>query len=169
MGRNQYTGPVEVGLKAESVKEAAAKLYGLGFKRAQIAAAMQEVLLTDYAKLSGRTDKLKRARQILAKWEQQQEFRDLIYRFAVVKADLQVPAVLDGVAKAAKKGRVDAAKLILGITDRYSDKSDQPTEVTISLAGTMPRPMTSTTDRDLSREAELSGREILPPKKEGRS
>jgi hypothetical protein len=148
----------QVVLEAATVREAAAKLYGLGFKRAQVAAAMAHVLTPD--------GNVKTSRRKLARWEQEQDFRDLIFSHAVVKADLEVPAILGGIAKAAKKGRVDAAKLILGITDRYSDKSDMPTEVTISLAGTMPRPA-STTDRDLPRERELSGREILPPEKEG--
>lgn len=134
--------PKDIVLKAESLKDAAARLYGIGFKRPQVAAAMAHVLTED--------GNVKVARRKLARWEQEQGFRDLLWRYAVVKADLATPDVLAGVTRAAKRGRVDAAKLILGVTDRYTDKSDMPTEVTIRL-DPIPRP-------------ELKGREDLPPK-----
>jgi hypothetical protein len=142
----------EVVLTADNVKEMAAKLYGLGFKRPQVAQAMAHVLTAD--------GNVKVARRRLARFEQEQEFRDLIWKHAVVKLDLETPAILKGVASQAKRGRVDAAKLALAVADRYSDKSEQPHEVTIHLAE-LPRPTSSTTDKD----SELSGREILPPPK----
>jgi hypothetical protein len=74
----------------------------------------------------------------------------------VVKADLALPAVLQGVTSAAKKGRVDAAKLMLGVTDRYTEKSDVPTEVTISLTGTIPRPAIQSDEaKEIRRQKEL--------------
>lgn len=122
----QYKSP-EIVLKAESVREAAAKLYGLGFKRPQVAAAMAHVLTED--------GNVKVARRKLSRWEQDETFRDLIWRAAVVKLDMESPQILEGIAKAAKRGRVDAAKLALGVTERYTDKSDQPQEVVIELKG----------------------------------
>jgi hypothetical protein len=136
---------VEATLKAGDVMEAAAKLYGLGFKKAQVARALESYLGT-----------YKAARHRLTKWEQTKEFRDLVWTHAVVKADLALPAVLQGVTSAAKKGRVDAAKLMLGVTDRYTEKSDVPTEVTISLTGTIPRPAIQSDEaKEIRRQKEL--------------
>jgi hypothetical protein len=133
----------EVVIKVEDVRDVAARMYGLGFKRPQIASSMAHVLTPD--------GNVKTARRKLGRWEQEQEFRDQIWQYAVVKMDLELPEILKGVTKAAKRGRVDAAKLALSVTERHTDKSEMPTEVTIRLAGTMPRP-------------ELKGPEDLPPK-----
>jgi hypothetical protein len=117
--------PATVQIEAASVMELVARLYGLGFKRHQVASAHAHLLVE-----SGDP---KLARQLLRRWEQKQEFRDLIWKYAVVKADLETPDVLAGVTRAAKRGRVDAAKMILGVTDRYSDKSDMPQVVELRL------------------------------------
>lgn len=136
-------------IPGEDRKQIAAQLYGLGFKRSQIAQYMVHVLSP--------SKDLKSARRILLKWEQEKDFRDLIYQFAVVKMDMETPHVLKGITRAAKRGRVDAAKLVLGITERYTDKSEMPTEVTIKLAEVV-RP----TDRAAIRPG--SEREIEGPK-----
>jgi len=138
----------------EVVREHAAQLYGRGFRRAQIARALQNHLTS-----SGNG---KSARKKLAKWEQQQEFRDLIWKHAVVKTDLEAPKIMEGIVGAAKRGRVDAAKLALGIAGRYTDRSDMPTEVTLRLEGfnrPNDRQEVSTTDED----RKLLGRAALPP------
>lgn len=116
----------------------AAELYGLAYSRKQIAHAIKDELY------KGRTwpadVRYKNARNRLKKWEGEKWFRDLVYQKSVVELDMQTPAILRGVAHAAKRGRVDAAKLSLAITGRYVEKSDnQPATVTINLQ-TIPRP-----------------------------
>lgn len=128
----------------EMVREAAAKLYGRGFTRPQIARALQLHLTS--------SGDVKQARQKLRKWEHQQEFRDLIWKHAVIKTDLAGPKILEGVVGQAKRGRVDAAKFALSLAGRYQERSDVPTEVTIKLDGFV-RP----------EHRQLSGRAALPP------
>jgi len=129
-----------VELNGQDRREMAARLYGLGFTRPKIALALLPYLSP--------SKNIKAARGLLRKWEQEQAFRDLIYQYAVVKMDMEVPAILSGVTRAAKRGRVDAAKLALAVTARYTDKSEMPHEVTIHLDA-VPRP----------EHRELSGRQ----------
>jgi|SRR5215471_15069657 len=141
-------------IPTEVVREHAAKLYGRGFYRAQIARALQPHLSP--------SNSLGAAKTRLVKWEQEQEFRDLIWKHAVVKTDLEAPKIMEGIVGAAKRGRVDAAKLALGIAGRYTDRSDMPTEVTLRLEGfnrPNDRQEVSTTDED----RKLHGRAALPP------
>ena len=83
---------------------------------------------------------LRAARTKLKRWESQQAFRDLVWELAVVDLDLTTPSILRGVARSAKRGRVDAAKLALEITGRHVTKGDQTApNITIAFAG-IPRP-----------------------------
>jgi hypothetical protein len=83
---------------------------------------------------------LSQVRKKLKRWEQSQSFRDLIWELAVVDLDLDSPAILRGVSRSAKRGRVDAAKLALEITGRHVTKGDQTApNITIAFAG-IPRP-----------------------------
>jgi hypothetical protein len=83
---------------------------------------------------------LRAARTKLKRWENQQAFRDMVWELAVVDLDLTTPAILRGVARSAKRGRVDAAKLALEITGRHVTKGDQTApNITIAFAG-IPRP-----------------------------
>ena len=116
----------------------AAELYGLGYSRKQIAPVLVKQLYAD--KESGPDAKLAAAKARLRHWEQKQWFRDLVWDRAVVELDMSTPQILRGVLKKAKRGRVDAAKLALGITGRYKEKDDSvPAAVTINL-NTVPRP-----------------------------
>jgi len=83
---------------------------------------------TDEQRLSTACHKLRR-------WEYSQEFRDLVYKYAVVDLDMDTPAILVGLSKRAKRGRVDAARLALELTGRHSKDSDTaPVNVTVNLA-----------------------------------
>ena len=116
----------------------AARLFGSGYHRVAVAKAIYR----EY--FPGRTDSpellTKMVRNVLRKYEKQQWFRDLVWDEALVELDMAGPAILRGVAGKAKRGRVDAAKLALGITGRYVDKANEtPSAVTINLVG-IPRP-----------------------------
>jgi hypothetical protein len=86
------------------------------------------VARTEEQKMSHCTQKLRR-------WEYSQEFRDLVYKYAVVDLDMDTPAILTGLAKRAKRGRVDAARLALELSGRHSKEGDAaPVNVTVNLA-----------------------------------
>jgi hypothetical protein len=89
--------------------------------------------------------RLSQARAKLRKWEMNQVFRDLVYRNAVVELDMSSPAILKGISRKARRGRVDAARLALELTGRHNPKGDQaPTTVQVVFAG-IPRPEGSPT------------------------
>jgi hypothetical protein len=84
--------------------------------------------------------RLSQARAKLRRWETMESFRDLIYHKAVVDLDLDTPEILQGLAKKAKKGRVDAVRLTLELTGRHNPKGDNtPTQVVVAING-IPRP-----------------------------
>jgi hypothetical protein len=123
---------------AEVLRRHVAKLYGQGWKRPQIARAMLKHLATNTHRPV--EQQLSQVRKKLKRWEQSQSFRDLIWELAVVDLDLDSPAILRGIARSAKRGRVDAAKLSLEITGRHVTKGDQTApNITIAFAG-IPRP-----------------------------
>lgn len=73
--------------------------------------------------------------------EERKWFRDRLWDYALLRADLDTPAILAGVVRKAKRGRVDAAKLALGIVGRYEERGDvQATQVTVVFGGDVPRP-----------------------------
>lgn len=124
----------------DDVRMTAAKLYGRGFARKTIARALVDVLVPSDSMARTEEQRISQARNKLKRWERNQEFRDLVYRHAVVELDMQTPGILVGLAKRAKRGRVDAARLALEITGRHTKESDSgPVSVTVNLAN-VPRP-----------------------------
>jgi len=124
-----------VKMEWNEVRETCARLYGRGYRRSQIARALLDHLYP--ADGSARTDeqKLTVVNKKLRRWEYSQEFRDLVYKYAVVDLDMDTPAILVGLSKRAKRGRVDAARLALELTGRHSKDSDTaPVNVTVNLA-----------------------------------
>jgi hypothetical protein len=119
----------------DDVRETAARLYGRGFRRAQIARALQDHLYPLDGKARTEEQRLATVNHKLRRWEYNQEFRDLVYRYAVVDLDMDTPAILVGLSKRAKRGRVDAARLALELTGRHSKDTDTaPVSVTVNLA-----------------------------------
>lgn len=69
-----------------------------------------------------------------------QSFRDRVYEVAVIQLDMSTPSILAGIGRKAKRGRVDAARLALEITNRHNPKGDQsPTQVAVIFQD-IPRP-----------------------------
>src|SRR5215472_2130948 len=127
--------PFAVKMEWDDVRETAAKLYGRGFKRAQIARALLEHLYPVDGVARTEEQKLSQVRHKLRRWEVSQDFRDLVYRYAVVDLDMSTPQILVGLSKRAKRGRVDAARLALELTGRHSkEDSSAPVNVTVNLA-----------------------------------
>jgi hypothetical protein len=116
----------------------AARLFGLGYDRKVVAKAVVPYL--EHLDEWPMHEKVQYARSQLRRWEAKPWFRDMVWDTAVVELDMSTPAILRGVAMRAKRGRVDAAKLALGVTGRYVEKTaDVPSAVTINLVG-IPRP-----------------------------
>jgi hypothetical protein len=121
----------------DEVRMTAARLYGRGFRRSQIARALLEVLNPPNTKARTDEQKMSSARGKLKRWERNQEFRDLVYQHAIVDLDMSTPGILVGLAKRAKRGRVDAARLALELTGRHSRdaQAQGPAQVTVNLIG----------------------------------
>jgi len=72
----------------------------------------------------------------LKDWEASKEFRDLIWQFGLIQTDLRTGDILHGLVNKAVRGRVDAAKLALELTGRYTPKGEQqPTQVAVVFTG----------------------------------
>lgn len=117
----------------DEVRRAAAELLAAGFSAKQVARA----LVNHLSPVGNETSAYSKLRRWMRK---DREFRDLIFEQAVIKLDLSTPAILDGVAKKAKRGRVDAARFALEVTGRHTPNA-QPvvTNVTVQVAN-IPRP-----------------------------
>ena len=114
-------------------------MYGMGFPRARIARIMVDLLVPNGVDRP-LEQRLSQARGKLKRWEMNQPFRDLVYRHAVVELDMSTPAILKGIGRKARRGRVDAARLALELTGRHAPKGEQaPTTVQVVFAG-IPRP-----------------------------
>lgn len=119
----------------DDVRETVARLYGRGFRRMQIARAMLDHLYPQDGVARTEEQKLASVGKKLRRWEYNQEFRDLVYKYAVVDLDMDTPEILAGLGRRAKRGRVDAARLALELTGRHSKESDNgPVNVTVNLA-----------------------------------
>jgi hypothetical protein len=115
-------------------------LYIRGLKRRKIAR-----LLLDHLALprEGETfqHRMMRATRRLRHLEARKWFRDLLWERAMINADLRTPTIMAGVVRKAEEGRVDAAKLALSITGRYTEQGDvQATQVNILFGADIPRP-----------------------------
>lgn len=123
----------------DAVRQAAAKLYGQGYKRAQIARLMLNHLVPNGLDRP-EEQRLSQARTKLRNWEMQESFRDIVWSLGLAKLDLQAPQILDGLAKKAKRGRVDAARLAFEVTGRHNPKGDSaPAQIIVAIEG-VPRP-----------------------------
>jgi hypothetical protein len=127
--------PFAVKMEWDDVRETAAKLYGRGYRRTAIARALLDHLYPQDGKARTEEQKMSSVTQKLRRWEYSQEFRDLVWKYAVVDLDMDTPAILTGLSKRAKRGRVDAARLALELTGRHSKESENgPVNVTVNLA-----------------------------------
>ena len=127
--------PFVVRMDWNDVVETAARLYGRGYKRSQIARALCDQLYPQNGVARTQEQKLTVVSKKLRRWEYNQEFRDLVYRYAVVDLDMDTPRILTGLSRRAQRGRVDAARLALELTGRHTkDQSDAPVNVTVNLA-----------------------------------
>lgn len=125
------------GFRPSKLQVKTAELYGRGATLPQIARALSSFLAPPH-----REEKL-RYRYALRKvrqWSETQWFRDMAFEAGIIQADLEAPAITRGLTAKAKRGRVDAAKMVLGLAGRYEEKG-QPSaaQVNVLIQG-VPRP-----------------------------
>lgn len=131
---------VETGLETEitheQIREHAAYLLSCGYSAKKVANSMVSFLSP--------TANPRSAYHKLTRWmREDQAFRDLIFNQSVLRLDLKTPHILEGIARKAADGRVDAARLALEITGRHTSHEGQVTSVTVNL-NNIPRPQAET-------------------------
>ena len=127
----------------------AAHLLGQGYTVSQVAERLVDYIIQNSDReLEVRC---KSARNRIRKWRKKQIFRDAVWHSSIIRLDNELPQIVAGVAKKAKAGRVDAAKLAFALTERYVEKGEvQATQVEVIFQG-IPRPQP---EADLELEAE---------------
>lgn len=94
------------------------------------------------AERAGDEELVSKYRKRLRAWEETQWFRDAVYDYAVQKLDMAVPKIFNGLANRARRGRVDASRLVLEVTGRHNPRGEAqtPAVIQISFGGALPRP-----------------------------
>jgi hypothetical protein len=101
-----------------------------------------------------KAERLKSARNRIRAWQKTQAFRDAIWDTAVIQLDLDSPAILAGVSRKARAGRIDAARLALEVTGRHDPKGDaEPTQIEVLFTG-IPRPQREHRSADVDEDVE---------------
>lgn len=123
------------------VREAAARLYGRGYDRKQIATILGPHLVHDKnTKFKTKEQRRNRALTKLRTWERQQSFRDMVYANAIVELDMDTPNIIRAVGKRAKRGRTDAARFALELTGRHNPKEKAVAGPVNVIIANVPRP-----------------------------
>lgn len=104
------------------VQAMAAELRGRGLTVSQVAERMVDHIIQNSRR--PKATRLKMARNRIRAWEKTDQFRDALWDASVIKLDLETPHILAGIAKKAKAGRVDAARLALELTQRHVPKGE---------------------------------------------
>lgn len=124
-----------------SIEEIILQLYQRGTPRATIARVLTDQLVDPGYHRNDLAKRHKRARSKLRQMEETQWFRDELFRRTVVKTDLAVPQIMEGIVSKAVRGDVPAAKFALEIGGRYDEKRDAPVAaITINFGAEIPRP-----------------------------
>lgn len=116
------------------------QLYSQGVERRLVAKLLLKHLCPPNGDLSP-NQRYRLAKRRLRQLEERKWFRDAVWKQALQDADLETPAIIAGLVRKAKRGRVDASKLVLGLTGRYQEVGDQQaTTVNIVFGAEVPRP-----------------------------
>ena len=113
------------------------RLYAGGKSRKVVAEMVGTYAFPQFKRVGA----LRAMRAKLRDWEETQWFRDAVYDYSIQQMDLAAPKILNGVARRAKRGRVDAARLALEVTGRHNPRGEAaaPAVVNLNLGG-IPRP-----------------------------
>lgn len=137
--RELTTGGNNAAHKWTPIETAVVSLYARGMSRKQVASALVDRLggrSTSYT----RVDRVRIAIRKLKRLEKQQWFRDKLWEMAMIETDLGMVEVMKGITHEAKRGRVEAAKLVLDVTGRHTQSGDRaPANIQIHF-NQLPRP-----------------------------
>jgi hypothetical protein len=87
-----------------------------------------------------RSKRLQKARQRIRRWLGTQKYRDLLWEETMIGLDIDSPQIVRGIARKAKAGRVDAARLALELNGRHAPQAEvTPAQINIQF-GNIPRP-----------------------------
>lgn len=131
--------PQNQNLELSVLQDHAARMYGTGMTNTQVAKALLEYLAPT-TKGRPMEVRLAYARGKLRRWQRRQAFRDRIYKYAIDGVDMNIPGILQGVVKRAKRGRIDAARLALEVTGRHNPKGDAAAPSVVVHIDGIPRP-----------------------------
>jgi hypothetical protein len=113
------------------------QLFARGVPVGQIARIIHQQLIPHEPDENKR---LKKTRSRIRKWLGTTKMRDFIWAEAQILIDLESPAIMRGIAKKAKAGRIDAARLAFELNGRHSPHTEvQPAAINIIFGG-VPRP-----------------------------
>ena len=126
--------------KLSRLEAVVVQLYSQGVERRLIARLLVKHLCPPNGQLSA-AQRYRLAKRRLKQLEERKWFRDAVWKQALQDADLETPAIVAGLVRKAKRGRVDASKLVLGLTGRYTEAAEQQaTTVNIVFGAEVPRP-----------------------------
>lgn len=120
----------------------AAQLMGQGRTAPQVATLLKDRICPR----TPESKRMKAARARIRHWLRRESFRDLVYEYALVNLETEIPSIFKGVAKKAKAGRVDAARLVLEVTGRHTTSGEAPPAVVQVNFGELPRPVSREAD-----------------------
>ena len=87
-----------------------------------------------------RKKRLKKARIRIRTWLSTEKMRDLLWEETMVGLDIDSPQIVRGIARKAKAGRVDAARLAFELNGRHTPQAEvTPAQINIQF-GNIPRP-----------------------------
>jgi len=87
-----------------------------------------------------RKKRLRKSRNRIRQWMSTQKMRDLLWEETMVGLDIDSPQIVRGIARKAKAGRVDAARLALELNGRHAPQAEiTPAQINIQF-GNIPRP-----------------------------
>ena len=93
-----------------------------------------------------RYKRLQKARQRIRRWLGTEKMRDLLWEETMIGLDIDSPQIVRGIARKAKAGRVDAARLALELNGRHSPQAEvTPAQINIQF-GNIPRPRRSASE-----------------------
>jgi hypothetical protein len=124
------------------LQEAAIRLLASGNEPIKVARALAPYMYPDFFRLDPYRAK-KKARKTLRQWEDTEWFRDAVYQATMVRIDADIPQILRGMSRRARR-RVDAARLLLEVTGRHNPRGQEagPTVVQVNFGSAVPRPQT---------------------------
>jgi len=119
------------------VQEKAARLFAAGKTIPQIAKLLGDTI---HPHVANRPYQLKKSRTTLRRWFLTNKMRDAVYEHGRILLDLESTAIMRGISRKAREGRVDAARLALELNGRHAPNTEEKPAQIVLAFGNVPRP-----------------------------